>query len=257
MLPVEVLLALRSDGNKLYDVSKKSNIIYTSSTKTDCNVNGPLAKDKAVKIAYDGDSLLINWEPKGFPKRFAKKLKPYWYIDKSIPWTCCAWVKITDTQPYGTLMSGGRAISYERLSLFCQHFAPNVITTGSWPSSITPNQSLDKTKWYHVAFVKHPGPPDNLYSIYLDGNRLFNGTSNAIVDWDFNTYGISIFSETRGDGNAAMEGEMYDFTFIRGLDLWKDASYTLPTDYVIDEYNIPVGTAVDLGDKLSQSVRVY
>jgi len=33
-------------------------------------------------------------------------------------------------------------------------------------------------------------------------------------------------------------------TFIRGKDLWNTETFTLPTDYVIDEYNIPIGTTV-------------
>lgn len=116
MKEVEVLFALRSDGSKLYDISKKGNVLKPND-QLGFSITPPINKDSAIEIK-DGVSHPIVYNLDINPQMKALQA-PFFYINKDIPWTCCSWVKVTSTQPYGTLFNGGRARSYQRLSLFC------------------------------------------------------------------------------------------------------------------------------------------
>lgn len=109
--------------------------------------------------------------------------------------------------------------------------------------------------WTHIAFVRHQ---PNLYSIYINGARKYHGGVNVIDDWDFgSTRYACIFQEGHGDSNSAMWGYLYDFTFIRGKALWTTESYPLPTDYILNEYNIPIGTNIEPHPKSTFDLKLY
>lgn len=244
MQPIEVLLALRCDGEKVYDVSGKCNRIFIEKNYDNPSVNitfdkdGPIAKGKALYKPIRTSHIFINTE---ISTKRRDALKPYWIMDEDVPWTCCAWINIEASDPYGTLINGGRVVSYQRLSTSCSTVGPNIITTGGWPTANVHNM-LDYNKWYHIAFVKHS---KTSYSIYINGKREWTGpVDNPNQKWDFATRGMGILTEYNGDNNSSISGKLYDMTFIRGKDLWNTETFTLPTDYVIDEYNIPIGTTV-------------
>lgn len=245
MEEVEVLFALRSNGAKVTDISKKCNSLYTSELSFYEPPPPTVGKDNAIQFKNINSTMLVN---KDINPEMKRRQAPFFYIDKNIPWTCCAWVKVKKTYSYGTLFNGGRARSYQRLSLFCSNTDPthpnvNIVTDGGWPIAVCPTENIDMVNnWTHVAFVRHE---PNRYSIYINGVRKYNGPVNRVDDWDFgSTKYVGIFIEAEGDGNSAMMGSLYDFTFIRGKALWDSESFTLPTDYVLNEYNIPVGTTI-------------
>ena len=84
MQPVEVLLALRCDGEKVYDVSGKCNRIFIEKNYDNPSVNitfdkdGPIAKGKALYKPNRAYNITMNTE---ISTKRRDALKPYWIMD--------------------------------------------------------------------------------------------------------------------------------------------------------------------------------
>ena len=161
-------------------------------------------------------------------------------------WTFSAWIRPLEgsgSNSYAALLSGGRAIGYQRVyyrfngysekqpGYISSNIGSGVPSNGS--VNVSDSQMCDGN-WHHVAVT---ADGTGIIRTFYDGTQIRQDTESNNIDWGA-TVGTGILGELRGDGNAYACGYFDDICLISGEALWTE-DFTPPTGYLSPiNYNI-------------------